>query len=43
MQNVKSCKQKPREAREKGGDEFEFWDKRQLVKKINQTVCMVLC
>ena len=31
----KELQAKAREAREKGGDEFEFWDKRQLVKKIN--------
>ena len=31
----KELQTKAREAREKGGDEFEFWDKRQLVKKIN--------
>ena len=31
----KELQAKAREAREKGGHEFEYWDKRQLVKKIN--------
>ena len=31
----KLLQEKAREAREKGGDEFAYWDKRQLVKKIN--------
>ena len=35
MQKEKSYKQKHVKPREKGGHEFEYWDKRQLVKKIN--------
>ena len=31
----KELQAKAREAREEGGDKFAFWDKRQLVKKIN--------
>ena len=37
----KELQAKAREAPRKGGHEFEYWDKRQLVKKINPTVCMV--
>ena len=35
MQKEKSYKQKHVKLVRKGGHEFEYWDKRQLVKKIN--------